>query len=144
MSDGGVLRPGEDGKSLPKDEWKKRLKPMEYCVCRESDTERPFSGLYENHFEPGIYTCLCCGTELFESKTKYKTHCGWPSFYAPIVEDRITRKVDTTYQLVRTEVVCSKCNAHLGHVFDDGPKPTGERFCINSVSLNFKPEKNSI
>lgn len=96
-----------------------------------------------DHFEPGTYVCTCCGTELFESETKYKTSCGWPSFYAPKDEKSITRRKDTSYNMIRTEVLCAKCNSHLGHVFDDGPKQTGERFCINSVSLDFKPKSES-
>jgi peptide-methionine (R)-S-oxide reductase len=120
------------------DEWREILTPQEYHVCREAGTERAFSGKYYDFYEDGIYTCKCCGQELFDSKTKFNSGTGWPSFYEPISKNAITEKKDTSYGMIRTEVLCSICDAHLGHVFPDGPKPTGLRYCINSISLNFK------
>jgi peptide-methionine (R)-S-oxide reductase len=142
----GVLNPGESPNQITEDEWKKRLTPQQYHVCRQSGTEKPFSGEYVDHYSAGTYICVCCGTELFSSDTKFKTGCGWPSFYAPLDKpdgEPVARQTDTSYDMERTEVLCSKCNAHLGHVFTDGPQPTGERFCINSVSLKFKSQQKN-
>ena len=118
------------------DEWKKELTPNQYRVCRKKDTEMPFTGKYNNCKDDGVYKCACCGNELFDSDTKFDSGTGWPSFFQPIKSDNVKCESDTSHGMTRTEVLCSKCDAHLGHVFDDGPKPTNTRFCINSVSLN--------
>jgi len=122
-------------------EWKQQLTPMQYKVTRRAATEAPGSGEYVYHDEPGIYTCVCCGTPLFESDTKFDAGCGWPSFSAPIAAGNVAEHDDTSYNMRRTEVVCAACDAHLGHVFSDGPQPTGLRFCMNSASLRFEPKK---
>jgi len=120
-----------------KQEWKEQLTPEEFSVCREQGTEAPFSGqLYDNK-EEGIYSCVCCHEPLFESSTKFDSGTGWPSYYEAI-EDAIVELKDTTHGMIRVEVRCSSCDAHLGHLFSDGPEPTGLRYCINSVCLNFK------
>ena len=118
-------------------EWKAMLTPEQYEVARLKGTERAFTGKYYDFHDKGVYLCVCCGNELFTSDTKYDSGCGWPSFYAPLEESRITRDVDLSYGMRRTEVTCSRCGAHLGHVFEDGPNPTGLRFCMNSASLDF-------
>ena len=122
-------------------EWREQLADDQFAVCRLKATEQPFSGRYCNHFEPGTYLCVCCGNPLFSSETKFESGCGWPSFYAPVEDASIATKFDDSLGTRRTEVLCAACDSHLGHVFEDGPPPTGLRHCINSLSLDFDPEQ---
>ena len=124
-------------------EWRTQLDDIQYQVTREHATERAWSGKYATNKDPGIYNCVCCGEPLFDSDTKYESGSGWPSFYAPLTETVVETTVDQSFGMVRTEAHCAKCDAHLGHVFDDGPAPTGLRYCMNSASLNLVSTANN-
>ena len=124
-------------------EWQTCLTPEEYRILREKGTERAFTGEYYNHKEEGTYTCAGCDNELFSSDTKYDSGSGWPAFFDAIDETKINTKRDLSYGMIRTEITCAKCDSHLGHVFEDGPRPTGLRYCVNSLSLDFVPKKKT-
>ncbi len=124
---------------LTEEQWKDRLTPEEYRILREKGTERPFSGEYNLVFDEGTYSCAGCGTPLFTSAHKFNSHCGWPSFDDEL-PGTVLKKRDMTHGMIRTEIVCASCGGHLGHIFDDGPTDTGQRYCVNSVSIKFKPK----
>ena len=127
--------------SKPESEWQKELSPDQFYVTRKAGTEPAFTGKYYKTKDPGMYACACCGQPLFSSETKYESGSGWPSFYQPVDKNAVEEHSDVTHGMRRTEVRCARCDAHLGHVFPDGPQPTGMRYCMNSAALDLKPEK---
>ncbi len=141
-NDGRILSDTTRKVSRSEAEWKAQLSPAAYTVLRQKGTERPFTGKFVHNKAKGTYVCAGCRNPVFQSKTKFESGTGWPSFYAPADKKNVEEHQDRSHRMVRTEVLCSRCGGHLGHVFDDGPQPTGLRYCINSVSLDFVPEKS--
>ena len=134
-----MVRDMADTTQMTEEQWRVKLDPAQFAVLREGATEPAFTGKYWNEKRPGVYACAGCGTELFSSDTKYESGSGWPSFFTPLAEDRIVEKSDMSHGMVRTEILCATCGGHLGHVFPDGPQPTGLRYCVNSASLELDP-----
>lgn len=131
----------EEKVRLTEQQWREKLSPEEYRVCREKGTERPFTGQWLDEIRTGNYLCTCCGAKLFESEHKFDSGCGWPSFSAQSSHGNVVYQPDNSHGMQRIEILCKQCDAHLGHVFDDGPKPTGKRYCVNSVSVKFTQQK---